>query len=232
MAEDPQATPEDDAAPLQPEAVPRILLFFDYACPFCYVDQFRFDRLATERDVELVLVPFELRPDMPDEGYNVSELEAAGMAHGHIEEHLLDISHREGFPMTIPPFLPKTHRALVLAEMGRDRGAEAHMALHHAIFGAYFADGADIGSPDVLLDIARAQGLAPADLARAWDEGTYDERLHQFRHVGLHMGIDSTPAALICNELLIGSRPYRNIQDSLDRCLVTPDNVEAQAREA
>ena len=41
----------------------RVLLFFDYACPFCYVDQFRFAGLAEEHPMELVLVPFELRPD-------------------------------------------------------------------------------------------------------------------------------------------------------------------------
>ena len=47
---------------------PRVLLFYDYACPFCYVDQFRFERLAREHDVEIVPVaerqlnvpPFEL----------------------------------------------------------------------------------------------------------------------------------------------------------------------------
>jgi len=231
MAEEPRDTSENEAAPAPP-VVPRILMFFDYACPFCYVDQFRFDKLATERDVELVLVPFELRPDMPEEGYGVSELEAAGMAHGHIEEHLLDIAQRDGFALTIPPFLPKTHRALAFGELARDRGEDEHMAVHHAIFGAYFADGADIGSPDVLLEIARSQGFNPGELAKAWDEGTYDERLHQFRHVALHMGIGSTPAALICNELLIGSRPYRNIQDSVDRCLVTRENVEAVSQEA
>lgn len=182
--------------------------------------------------MELVLVPFELRPEMPEEGYAMSELQASGHDSEHIEHHLFDIAAREGFEMTIPPFLPKTHKAFVLGEMARDRGPEAHMAMHHALFGAYFADGADIGTPDVLLEIARAEGLDPADVVRAWTEGTFDERLHQFRHVALHMGIASTPAALICNELLIGSRPYQNIQASLDRCLVTPENLEERAAES
>jgi hypothetical protein len=47
--------------------------------------------------------------------------------------------------------------------------------------------------------------------------------------VGLHLGIDSTPAALICNELLIGSRPYAVFKDALDRCLITPENVQQVA---
>jgi hypothetical protein len=58
------------------------------------------------------------------------------------------------------------------------------------------------------------------------------ERLHQFRHIGMHLGIESTPAALICNELLIGSRPYGVLKESVDRCLVTAENVEQEASSA
>ena len=48
--------------------VPRVLVFFDYACQFCYLDWPRFKRLRAEHDAELFLVPFELRPQLPDEG--------------------------------------------------------------------------------------------------------------------------------------------------------------------
>jgi len=204
----------------EPAAPPRVLLFYDYTCPFCYVDEHRFDRLRAERpDVEFVLVPFELRPDMPEEGYPVSELEAGGQS-DRVHEHLLRIAERENIPLVIPPFLPKTHKAHVLAEMARDRGPQAHDSMHRALFSAYFARGEDIGAGEVLLDIARTEGLDEADVRRAWDEGTYDERLHQFRHVAMGLGLDATPAALICNELVIGSRPYEVLRDSLDRCLV------------
>ncbi len=47
----------------------------------------------------------------------------------------------------------------------------------------------------------------------------------------MHLGIDSTPAALICNELLIGSRPYQVLKDSIDRCLVTAENIEEEVGE-
>lgn len=207
------------------EVTPRVLLFYDYACPFCYVDQFRFDRLARERpDVDFVLCPFELRPDMPDEGYPMSELEAGGQSE-RVEEHLMRVAERDGIPMLIPPFLPKTHKAHVLAEMGRDRGHEAHLRMHRAIFAAYFARGLDIGDEEVLLDIAEEEGYDRDSVISAWQEGTYEERLHEFRHVAMHMGIDATPAALICNELIIGSRPYRVLQESLDRCLLGEDDL-------
>ena len=176
----------------------------------------------------MLLIPFELRPDMPEEGWQMSELEAGGHS-DRVEQHLMRIAERDGFEMQNPPFLPKTHKALVIAEMGRDRGEAAHQAIHHVLFGAYFGEGLDIGNEDVLLDIARQRGYEADDVRQAWETGAFDDRLHQFRHMGMNLGIDSTPAALICNELFVGSRPYKVFKDALEQCMVTPDNVEEMA---
>ncbi len=197
---------------------PRVLVFFDYACPFCYVDQHRFD--ALERDLDLdfdtFLVPFELRPNMPEEGLDLTE---AGTGHSErVDEYLARASEKEGFPFTQPRFLPSTHRALVLGELAREQGDEVHRRVHAAVFRAYFGEGLDIGSADVLREIARQAGIDTDALARAWEDGTYDERLHQFRHVAMHLGLDATPAALICNELFIGSRPVGVLREALERC--------------
>jgi predicted DsbA family dithiol-disulfide isomerase len=178
-------------------------------------------------DVEIVLTPFELRPDMPEEGYQKSELEEAGHS-DRVRDHLLGLAEREGFPMVIPPFLPKTHLALTLVEMARDQGEESHLKMHHAVFGAYFEHNRDIGSRDVLLGLASDHGMDTKQVVTAWDEDGYAERLHQFRHLAMHLGLESTPAALICNELLIGSRPYAVFRDAVDRCLVTPESVEEE----
>jgi predicted DsbA family dithiol-disulfide isomerase len=171
-----------------------------------------------------LLIPFELRPDMPEEGYSQSELEVAGHS-SRVEDHIARLAAKEGFSWANPPFLPKTHKALTLGEIARDQGEAAHWRMHQAIFGAHLGQGLDIGSEDVLLGIANEEGLDPDDVSEAFTQDTYGERLHQFRHVGMHLGIDATPAALICNELLIGSRPYGVIKDAVDRCLVTADNI-------
>jgi predicted DsbA family dithiol-disulfide isomerase len=163
---------------------------------------------------------------MPEEGYQGSELEFSGHS-DRVEDHLLRLAARDGFPMVNPPFIPKTHAALSLAELGRDAGEEAHRELHAAIFAAHFGQGKDIGSRDVLLEIGTERGYHAEEIEDVWESDRYGERLHQFRHVALHLGVDATPAALICNELLIGSRPYQVFKDAVDRCLVTPADVES-----
>jgi len=208
--------------------VPRVLVFFDYACQFCYLDWPRFKRLRAEHDAELFLVPFELRPQLSEAGAPVSDY---GGHSEKVREHMERMAREGGLTLRLPDFVPNTHLALALGEYGRDQGPEAHEALHEAIFEAYNARGEDLGSREVLLHIAEDHAFDPDDVALAWDEGRYEDRLHRFFHLSLGMGVSATPSALICNELFIGTRPYRILEESLERCMVTPDKIEAAADE-
>jgi len=202
---------------------PRVLVFFDYACQFCYLDWPRFKRLRAEHGADLFLIPLELRPALPAEGVPVSEI---GSGHSdRVLEHMRRMADEGGLTLLHPDFVPNTHLALALGEYARDIGEEVHEAVHEAIFEAYSGRGENIGDIDVLLKVAEAGGLDPADVAAAFDEGRYDDRLHQFYHVALSLGITATPSALICNELLIGSRPYGVLAESLEHCVVNASNI-------
>lgn len=202
---------------------PRVLVFFDYACQFCYLDWPRFKRLRAEHDADLFLVPFELRPEMPEAGVPVKTEEQHSPK---VIEHMKGMAAEGGLTLIFPAFVPKTHRAIALGEYARDLGADVHEAAHEAIFAAYSGRGEDIGEPAVLLAIAESFGFDVSDVELAWDEGRYDSRIHDFRHLALAMGVSATPSALVCNELFIGTRPYRILEESLERCLITPDKIE------
>jgi len=202
---------------------PRVMVFFDYACQFCYLDWPRFKRLRSEHDVDLFLMPYELRPQMPAEGVPIEQI---GRHSERVEEHMVRMAREADIGFMFPAFVPKTHLALALGEYARDEGPEAHEVLHEAIFSAYNARGEDIGNAEVLLDIAETHALDRTDVAAAFAEGRFDERLHEFLHLALSLGISATPSALICNELFIGTRPYEVLEESLRRCLIDEHAVE------
>ncbi len=130
---------------------------------------------------------------MPEEGLSAKE---SGLGHSeHVEERLKVLATQEGHPMVLPDLVPKTHRALVMGELARDLGTEKHREVHLAIFDAYFGEGRDIGAREVLLDVARAQGLDELEVTTAWRSGTYDKRLQEFSHLATHLDIHTTPAA-------------------------------------
>lgn len=175
--------------------------------------------------MDLVGIPFELRPDVPAEGISATE---HGLAHSErVEKRLLELAEAAGHPMVLPDHVPNTHRAIVLAEYARDRGDDVFWRVHQAVFDAYYGQGLDISATGVLLAIASAEGFDSAEVEHAWDAGVYEERLHEFYHLALHLGLDTTPAALICNELLIGSRPYGVLREAVQRCLITPQTLDA-----
>jgi predicted DsbA family dithiol-disulfide isomerase len=210
------------------EAVPRVLLFFDYACAFCYVDGFRFQELEREYEVEVVHVPYELRPDSPSGGISARE---HGLEHSEkVDEHLERLAMEGGFPLRVQDHLPNTHLALVMAERARDEGL--HSMVHDSIFRAYFGEALDIGDAEVLTGIAREAGMDVGELERAWEDGRYEERLRSFAQLGKSLGVTSTPSALICNELVIGSRPYAVIRDAVQRCLITEESLSEEGGES
>ncbi len=161
-------------------------------------------------------VPFELRPDMPEAGLSAS---ANGLRHSeHVEQHLLKDATESGHPMVLPDHVPKTHLAMAMAEYARDKGSDVYDAVHDAIFSAYYGEGLDIGSKTVLLAIATAHGLDAADVSSAWEAGTYDERLHVFAHLALSLGVSTTPSALLCSKLIVGTRPYGVLHEVMEHC--------------
>ena len=132
-------------APADAQVTPRILVFFDYACQFCYLDWPRFKRLRAEHGAELFLVPYELRPAMPAEGVRIDEL--GGHHSEHVEEHMKLMAAEGGLDLVFPDFVPNTHFALSLGEYARALGPEAHEAVHEAIFTAYRYEAAELSFP-------------------------------------------------------------------------------------
>lgn len=215
---------EPSAPDVAPPVRPRILVFFDYACQFCYLDRPRFLRLREEHDADLFLIPFELRPQLPPEG---TTIDAVGGHHSdHVVEHMKRMAQEGGLELAFPSFVPNTHIALALGEYARDIDEHTHERVHAAVFAAYNADELDIGRLDVVLDVAKAQGLDAEDVSAALSQGRYDERLHQFYHFALELGVSATPAAVICNELFIGTRPYQVLEESVRRCMITKEQLE------
>lgn len=207
--------------------MPRVLVFFDYACQFCYLDWPRFKRLRSEHGVELFLVPYELRPALPAEGVPVEQV---GGHSANVQEHMRKMAREGSLGLTFPQFVPNTHYALALEEYARDIDPATHQSVHEAIFEAYNVRAENIGDAQVLLRVAANQGLDTRDVQAAWDEGRFDNRLTKFLELAMSVGVSATPSALICNQLFIGSRPYRVLEESLEHCLTAPDRLAVGAQ--
>jgi predicted DsbA family dithiol-disulfide isomerase len=114
---------------------------------------------------------FELDPTIPPEGvdaraYLEAKYDAAAVA--EIHKRLAAAVAAEGLPLrdlAVEGRRPNTFAAHRLLTAALADGATVQQALADGLFRAYWADGADVGDHDVLLEIARAAGMA-AERAR------------------------------------------------------------------
>ncbi len=149
----------------------------DYICPWCYIGISRVDRLAAEYDVAVEWVPFELRPGLPPEGISFDRLRGQGR---YTEDYLVyvrDLAADAGIEMRERSFIPNSRPALEAAEWARDN--DCFETLHRALFHAYFEDGLDIGSRDVLQRVAEGSGVDADAMVAALVDGRYSARLEE-----------------------------------------------------
>jgi predicted DsbA family dithiol-disulfide isomerase len=138
----------------------------DTICPWCYIGKRRFERalaLSGRNDVAISWRPFQLNPDMPPEGMTRDDYIRAKFGGGdrprQIYQAIAESGREAGIEFQFArirrtPNTVLSHR-LVYWSAKQERQDE----IVGELFRAYFEDGLDIGSPEVLADCARRAGL-------------------------------------------------------------------------
>ena len=187
----------------------------DPVCPWCYIGKANLDRaLAQFPDHPFTIEwhPFQLNPDMPPGGMDrkiymetkFGSKAAAAKAYVPVAEH----AEKAGVPinfeaMQIIPNTINAHRLIHWA------GIEARQSfVVDLLFKAYFVDGRDIGSDEILADIADSAEMDAALVTRllASDADTDDIRKRDAH--SREMGITSVPTFVIANQHAVpGAQP-------------------------
>lgn len=205
----------------------RIDFVSDVACPWCAIGLNALER-ALERigaeigDVELHMQPFELNPDMPPEGADLTDYLTGkyGLDHAQLAATQARIAERgaaEGFAFGERTHIWNTfdaHRMLYWAAVEGPPGSQR--ALKHALLGAYHGAGRNPGAHDVLLEVAGQAGL-PVERAReVLERGEFAENVREAERFWQQLGISSVPAVVIERKHLIsGGQPSDVFEQAL-----------------
>ncbi len=112
--------------------------------------------------------------------------------------------------------VPNSRRALMLAELARDRGALD--ALHPRLFDAYWARSRDIGDERVLIEEGTAVGLDDGEITDALRDGRYLERIEAQTRAAIELGAGGVPAWVIDHRVLVpGAQPHDTFVRVLER---------------
>lgn len=182
----------------------QIDIIVDTVCPWCYVGKTRFERALAQRPVEGLLLgwrPFQLNPRMPAEGKErvayISEKFGGPKRAERVYRSIREAGEQDGIEFRFDliertPNTVNSHR--LIAHAGR-HGLQTEMV--DALFRAYFTYGRDIGSPDVLADIAAETGIDQAE-ARDYLASEIDrETVISEDEMARSLGVNGVPCYIV-----------------------------------
>lgn len=173
-------------------------VYSDVICPWCYVGKRRLERarqrMADRVDVKVNWRPFQLNPTLAREGMDRrAYLEAkfgTVEAYGQLEEQVSAAGSEEGISFAFEKIArtPNTFLAHRLIWHAGEQGCQD--AVVESLFRGFFEEGADLGSPAVLAQLAERAGLQAGGFLRS-DEGTAEVQSEEA--VSRRLGIRAVP---------------------------------------
>lgn len=192
-----------------------IAIVSDVVCPWCFIGKARLETALanhglTDR-VAITWLPYELNPDMPEEGMDRTAYLNAKFGPGkrkEIETRLSEAALESGVTFNWAKVTKSVNtrmaHMLIAAASTVQRGSEMNAAL----FKAYFQDGRDIGDLETLVAIATELGF---EETAARDELNNDELRESIIGLEAHaqkVGVTGVPFFIVDGKLAVsGAQP-------------------------
>jgi predicted DsbA family dithiol-disulfide isomerase len=205
----------------------------DVVCPWCAIGLKSLEQALKNVDGEIAanvhFQPFELNPQMVPEGENVAE----HLAHkyGSTPEQLA--KNQEGirqrgaalgftFNMDKRSHIYNTFDAHRLLHWAEQEGKQ--YALKTALLKAYFSDGENVSSHDVLARVAGEVGLDSATARQVLDSDQFAEEVREQEQFYQSQGIRAVPSVIINDRYLIqGGQPPEAFEQILRQVAAEPE---------
>lgn len=184
----------------------RVVVYYDYVSPFCYMAEPVLRRLREEAGVRVEHRAFELWP-APAELPDPREQERNWAA---VVEPL---ARELGMEMRYPRVQPRTRKAHETAAYAREHGRFDEV--HDALYRAYFVEGLDIGRIDVLAELGARFGLDVQDLRIALGVDRYTEQVLAEEVEALGRGVRGVPAYVVDGRLVTGLQQYEDLLEQI-----------------
>jgi predicted DsbA family dithiol-disulfide isomerase len=180
--------------------------WFDFICPYCYVAQDR-NRVLREQGIQVVEHPLQIHPEIGPGGT------PAGPRSGPTYDFLAREAENAGLPLRWSDRIANSRPALAAFEWLRGTHPEASERFAAAVFAAYFADGRDIESDDVLAALAEEAGGEGDELRAASASAALKDALSGSEDLAHEYGVNSTPTWIAGDQRISGLRPRQWYED-------------------
>jgi predicted DsbA family dithiol-disulfide isomerase len=180
--------------------------WFDVICPYCYVAQDR-NRILREHGIHVVEHALQIHPEIGPGGT------PAGPRSGPSYEFLAQEAEAAGLPLRWTDRIPYSRPALAAFEWLHKTNHEVGERFAAMVFAAYFADGLDIESLDLLVNLAEQAG-GDANALRAASASTEaNDALARSEVLAHQNAVVGTPTWIAGGQRISGLRPRQWFED-------------------
>jgi predicted DsbA family dithiol-disulfide isomerase len=219
-----------------PAAMPavgtRIDIVSDAICPWCYVGKRNLEAALAELAAEGLHFsvhwnPFQLNPDMPKQGVERAAYRAAKFGSAErvreIDARVAGAAAAAGLAfrqdlMLRTPNTIDAHRLIWFAGREAPLGENRQDAVMEAVFRAYFIQGRDIGSTEVLVDCAAEAGLDRAAVVSFLGSDVAAAEMLAADRAAREAGVNGVPSFFLDGySVFSGAMPAAQMADAFRR---------------
>ncbi len=188
---------------------PKVVIYSDYICPFCYIGKDRVDKLKEEFEMDVEWKMIEIHPETPMQGIPRHSFNSSHL--GGVWSHVQELAERSNLNIKIPSVLANSRLALIASEYAKTNGKFEEF--HNALFDAYWKEGQNIGDVGVLLKIAKSAGLDTKGLGEYFVNGDWSEKLDKHLRAAENIPVSGVPTFVINDKIVVGAQPYSVIRE-------------------
>ncbi|MCH7612951.1 MAG: DsbA family oxidoreductase [Candidatus Marinimicrobia bacterium] len=192
---------------------PKIIAYSDNICPFCYVGAKRIEKLKQEVDFDIEWRAFEIHPDTPKDGVAINDYFRGynmDAAKNYLESFGKDVEMKMSNVT-----LANSHRSLMANEFANKHNKQDEFLM--AIFKAYFEDGKNIGSMEVVLKIGESIGLDKEKLKVYLESEEAEQAIEASSNEARELGITGVPTFIIGDKMIVGAQSYKVLKESITK---------------
>ena len=188
----------------------KIDIVSDIVCPWCVIG-FRnlkkaMEELNSELNFEISWKPYELHPEIPKEGYNKNlymqqKFGSSGGKSRYDEIAKIGESLNFNFNFSKTERIPNTFMAHRLLWKSEEYNLQTELS--EALFSAYFTDGLDIGSKEILAQISKSVGMNKDETLKFLDSKEGGQETADLEMNFIEKSIGAVPTYFINDKYII-----------------------------
>jgi len=195
-----------------------IKIFADIICGWCFIGQTKLDRALKnfpETKFEIEHIPFQLNPDMPQEG--IERDQYLKMKFGGKEfaqpmyDQMTEEAKNEGLDFNLDRIkkTPNTVLSHLLIKLAEQTNVQNHVK--EKIYHSYFIEGLDIGNKEILINIGSEFNIKESEVNNFFNSDNI-EKVNSYIGITKEKEINSVPFFEIGKDVVSGVQSSTNLE--------------------